>query len=82
MEFLLASLLALTFPQLAAAAPGDPDLTFHGQGWTMVPVAIGVSGFKFAVREDGRMVAAGSTGPTAGDRLVIHLFLSDGSPDL
>ena len=34
----LASLLALTIPQPAAAAPGDPDLTFHGQGWTTVAI--------------------------------------------
>lgn len=66
-----------------AAAPGDPDTGFGGQGWVSTDVGLASdSGSAVAVYPDGRIVVAGSTGYTAGEtKVAVVRYLASGALD-
>ena len=80
----LLTLACLTLAMLAgpaAAAPGDLDSSFSGDGIATLSYTGGAFATSVAVEPGGKLVAAGHTGGWAGGDLALARFNSDGTAD-
>ncbi|MFF9328155.1 calcium-binding protein [Streptomyces sp. NPDC014776] len=74
--------LVLTLPGTAAAAPGDPDPSFDGDGRVLTDFGGYDYGNDLAVQPDGRIVTVGAGTSAAGDAdFALTRHTPDGSPD-
>jgi uncharacterized delta-60 repeat protein/uncharacterized repeat protein (TIGR01451 family) len=75
--------LILTFPGIAAAAPGDLDTAFSGDGKVLTDLADDDQANDVAVQSDGKTVSVGSSADNAlsESRWALTRHNADGTPD-
>jgi uncharacterized delta-60 repeat protein len=75
--------LVLTLPGVAAAAPGDLDTSFSGDGKVLTDIADDDQAYDVAVQPDGKILSVGSSADNASieGRWALTRHNADGTPD-